>query len=560
MIVEILLENFLFMKKAELAFSPGLNVITGETGAGKSVLLEAVKLLLGKKARTGLVLAGQTSAKIQAEFKITAHDELAAFLDETGFRNEESPETLSICRTFKEEGTGRVLVNGLLTTAAFLKQLGPYLMEIHGQNEHQTLLLPEIQKQLLDRTGNQSHKNFLAELKGVFRERQKLTERLLELENRQQQSTTRINELQTCIQELTALNLCDPNEEETLKDDLKRLSNSEQIIACLQQAVSMLSGTEEQAGATRQSFRAGEQLKKIAAFDSNFEECFQRASGLYYELKALEADLESMAENTGLDPERLQQVQERLAVISKTCRKYGTDFSGLFALKESISRELEELLTPDQTRDRLKKEYDVIDRQFKDITTRISKERHKLAEMLNRKVSQEMATLGFNAAIFKADLIPVNPGSGGAENVEFCVSLNPGSPGGPLRKIASGGELSRVALAIKKVLASCDALPTLVFDEIDAGIGGKTAEAVAESLRSLGNEKQVLLVTHLHQIAKEGSRHFTVNKTVSKDQTIVAIKSVEETERVEEIARMLGQTDTQGLEFARNLLEKKTSA
>lgn len=559
MILEILLENFLFMHKAELVFSPGLNVITGETGAGKSVLLEAVKLLLGKKARTGLVLAGQTNAKIQAEFAISGHADLSAFLDESGFRNEEAPDTLSICRTFKEEGTGRVLVNGILTTAAFLKQLGPYLMEIHGQNEHQTLLLPEIQKQLLDRTGNPAHKNFLTELKNVYRERQKLTEKLLELENRQQQSVTRINELQAAIQELTALNLVDPGEEEQLKEDLKRLSNSEQIISSLQNAVSMLSGTDEQVGATMQSYRVSEQLKKIAGFDPRFEEYFQRANGMYFELKALENDLEAMAESTDLDPERLQQVQERLTLISRTCRKYATDFSGLFDLKNRISTELEELLTPDQTRDRLKKEFDAVDRQFKDLTTRISKERQKLAETLNKKVSQEMGSLGFNSAVFRADLTQINPGAGGAENVEFCVSLNPGSPGGPLRKIASGGELSRVALAIKKVLASCDALPTLVFDEIDAGIGGKTAEAVAESLRSLGKEKQVLLVTHLHQIAKEGSHHFTVSKTVKNDQTIVAIRSVEGTERVEEIARMLGQTDTQGLEFARNLLEKRAA-
>ncbi|HNW11805.1 MAG TPA: DNA repair protein RecN [Candidatus Rifleibacterium sp.] len=558
MIQTITLENFLFMHRAELEFSAGLNVITGETGAGKSVLLEAVKLLLGKKARAGLVLPGQTQAKVQAEFCIAGQKELALFLEESGFGNEESPETLTITRTFKDEGSGRVLVNGILSNAAFLKQLGNHLMEIHGQNEHQTLLLPEIQKEMLDRTGNHSHKSNLAGLRQVFKDRQKLADKLLELENRNQQSATRVNELQAAIQELTALNLTNPDEEDQLKEDLKRLSHSEQIINCLQTAVGLLSGTDEGVGATMQSYRISEQLKKISGYDTRLEESFQRANNLYFELKALEKDLEAMAESTDLDPERLQQVQERLMAFSKACRKHATDFRGLFALKESISQELEELMTPDQTRDRLKKEYDAVDRQFKDLTTRISKERQKLAETLNKKVSQEMAGLGFNAAVFKAELSPVNPAATGAENIEFCVSLNPGAPGGPLRKIASGGELSRVALAIKKVLASCDALPTLVFDEIDAGIGGKTAEAVAESLRSLGSEKQVLLVTHLHQIAKEGSHHFTVTKTVDSGATIVNIRRVKDSERVEEIARMLGQTDNQGLEFARNLLAKSS--
>ena len=561
MIREIFLENFLFMQKAELAFSPGLNVITGETGAGKSVLLEAVKLLLGKKARPGLVLAGQSSAKIQAEFDITGRETLAAALEEAGFKNEEDPNSLTISRTFKDEGTGRVLVNGILTTAAFLKQIGPHLMEIHGQNEHQTLLLPDVQKQLLDRTGNQQHHKNLVELRQVHRERQKLTEKMFELESRQQQSTTRIAELQNSIQELSALDLSDPEEENQLKEDLKRLSNSEQIITCLQTATSLLTGTDEQTGATMQCYRTLEQLKKIAGFDNRFAEFYQRSSNFYYELKALEKDLEAMAESTDLDPERLQQVQERLTAISRACRKYSSDFAGLFAIKESIANELEELLAPDLTRDRLKKEFAAIDHQFQELIIRVSRERQKLAEVLNKRVSGEMGSLGFNAAVFRAELTPVvTPGATGAESIEFNVSLNPGSPGGPLRKIASGGELSRVALAIKKVLASSDELPTLVFDEIDAGIGGKTAEAVAESLRSLARNKQVILVTHLHQIAKEGSHHFTVSKAVKNEKTLVTICRVENNDRVEEIARMLGQTDIQGLEFARNLLEKRAAA
>lgn len=556
MITQISLENFLFMHKAELDFSNGLNVITGETGAGKSVLLEAVKLLLGKKSRTGLVLPGQSQAKIQAEFKITGLSELMMLLEESGFANEEDPETLSITRTFKEEGNGRVLVNGILTTAAFLKQLGPYLMEIHGQNEHQTLLDPDIQKQLLDRTGGSSHKANLLELQAVYRERARLQEKLLELENRHQHSAERIAELQAIIHELTALNLCDPEEEENLKADLKRLSHSEQIINNLQSAASSISGSDDSQGIIAQMYRASDSLKRISQYDNRIEELFQRSNGLYYELKALESDIEGLAADTDLDPEKLNQIQARLADFSRVCRKYSTGFHGLFELKQKSETEVEELLAPDSTKDKLKKELDAVEAKFKTLHTSVSKERAKLAATLEKKVSEEMQHLGFNAAIFKAALTAVKPGAQGAEAVEFTVSLNPGSPGGPLRKIASGGELSRVALALKKVLARSDALPTLMFDEIDAGIGGKTAEAVAESLRSLGNEKQVLLVTHLHQIAKEGKCHFTVSKSVSNDQTRVSIKPVSGDERIEEIARMLGQTDKQGLSFARNLLER----
>lgn len=556
MILAISLENFLFMPRANLEFSPGLNVITGETGAGKSVLLEAVKLILGKKARAGLVLPGQSNARVQAEFDISQQLELLTMLEQSGFHNDEDPGRLSITRTFKEEGNGRVLVNGILTTAAFLKQLGPFLTEIHGQNEHQTLLEPEIQRGLLDRTGSMPHKNNLQELKIVFKERQKLQEKLIELENRHQHSAERINELQSILQELTSLNLTDTNEEETLKDDLKRLGHSEQIINGLQGAVNFLSGTDEAQGAILQTYRAAESLKRIAQFDNRIEDFFQRSNGIYFELKALEADVDNLASDTELDPERLNQIQARLADISRICRKHSTDFNGLFLLKTRINDELEELFAPDSTREKIRKDLSAIDRKFSELHGQITKERQKLAKALKEKVSEEMAHLGFNAADFTATLNLAPPGSHGAETVEFFVSLNPGSPGGPLRKIASGGELSRVALAIKKVMARSDALPTLVFDEIDAGIGGKTAEAVAESLRSLGEEKQVLLVTHLHQIAKEGNYHFMVSKSVKDQQTQVAINRVTGDERVEEIARMLGQTDSQGLAFARNLLDK----
>jgi DNA repair protein RecN (Recombination protein N) len=555
MITEILLENFLFMHTASLRFSCGLNVITGETGAGKSILLEAVKLLLGKKARNGLVMPGQTTARIQAEFDIRNLPELAKFLEESGFHNEEDPYILSISRTFKEEGNGRVMVNGILTTAAFLKQLGPYLTEIHGQNEHQTLLEPEIQRGLLDRTGGASHKQNLVELQSVHIQRQKLQQKLQELETRQQHSAARINELQSILQDLTGIGLSSQNEEEDLKEELKKLSHAEQIISSLQAAVALLSGSEETSGATSQVFKAADNLKRISQYDKAIDELYQRMNGAYYELKALETDIEELAENTGLDPERLYQIQSRLSDISRVCRKHSTDFAGLFTLREKVNEELSELFAPDSTRDKVKKELEAIDAKFIQLTKAISKERQSLARKLDQLVSTEMADLGFNTARFNAALTSCNPGPHGAENIEFCVALNPGAPGGPLRKIASGGELSRVALAIKKVLARSDALPTLVFDEIDAGIGGKTAEAVAASLRALGNEKQVLLVTHLHQIAKEGSCHFTVTKKVIDNQTSVEINLVDGDRRIEEIARMLGRTDNDGLSFARNLLQ-----
>jgi DNA repair protein RecN (Recombination protein N) len=448
------------------------------------------------------------------------------------------------------------LVNGLIATAALLKGIGPYLMEIHGQNEHQTLLDPNTQRELLDKTGGCQFSTKLEKLKDIYKIRKNLKEKLEELENKSQYASERIEELEAIKKDLNDLNLTNLNEEEELKEELKKLSNSEQIINALQTSLVCLTGSDEALGATMLAYKASEQLRKVSEFDNELEDYYKRITDLYYELKALETDIESTAESSDLDPERLYEVQSRLSDIQRICRKYSTDFSGLFELDKDCDRELTELTEPDLSRNKLLKELEQVNIEFENISKEVSKDRENLAKKLNESVSHEMEHLGFNSAIFEAKLIPIEACSHGLEDIEFYVSLNPGAPSGPLRKIASGGELSRVALAIKKVLANSDQLPTLVFDEIDTGIGGKTAEAVAESLRSLGNQKQVLLVTHLHQIAKEGTHHFTVTKSVVDNQTEVHINRVEGEKRVEELARMLGKTDEDGLTFARSLLSE----
>ncbi|MGM0599216.1 MAG: DNA repair protein RecN [Candidatus Rifleibacteriota bacterium] len=556
MIQEICLENFLFMTKAELSFCRGLNVITGETGAGKSVLLEAVRLLLGKKARSRIIMPQKRSARVQAQFCISEQPELQNFLESSGFLNEDAPEILTISRTFRQDAPGRIMVNGMLTTVGFLKQLGPHLMEIHGQNEHQTLLQPDTQRKYLDRTGNETHLTNLNELKKVFKERQKLQQEFLELEQRQQHSSQRVQELQDLLQELEKLGLNDENEEEELKEELKKLSHSEQILSMLQAASIALKGEDEISGATSLCYKASDSLRQISDFGPELETFSGRANNLYHELQDLETELSSFAETTDLDPDKLYDIQARLSEISRLCRKHNSSFKDLFVLRNRASNELSDLFEPDNKRQKLRRQLDEINSKFNRLLEEISNSRKKLAARLEKAVSKEMHNLGFNAANFKVKLQEITATQNGAEQIEFMVSLNPGMPGGPLRKIASGGELSRVALAIKKVLAKNDDLPTLLFDEIDAGIGGKTAEAVAASLSSLAGEKQVLLVTHLHQIAKEGKYHFSVIKKIENNSTIVEIELLQEDKRISEIARMLGHTDSEGIAFARNLLQK----
>lgn len=559
MLKELILENFLFIQKSHLLFCEGLNVITGETGAGKSVLLEAVKLILGKNARSNLVLSGKENARVQAVFDITGLTDLKNFLNDSGLLNEDNPDELLINRLFKSTGTGKVFVNAVITTSTQLKQLGVFLMEIHGQNEHQTLLSSEVQRKLLDRMGDEEHQSDITCLKSTFLKKQKIEKELEELEQKSKDSTERVNELQEILKDLSSLNLADTNEEESLKNELNLLAHSEQIMNALASSKDMLDGVNELPGAITMLKKVLNNLRGISDYDNHISALAQRSTDIYYELEALEKDISYYADKININSDRLYQVQARLAEISRCRRKYNLDFEGLFKKYQDTNEELSLLFKPDSTLDKIKKSLEQVKAEYLSLAAKISTERKKLAKILSNKVSVSMQNLGFAKSMFEVMLKKIEPDANGEESVDFYVSLNPGSPANPLKKVASGGELSRVALAIKKELAICDSLPTLLFDEIDAGIGGNTAEAVAQSLHELSSQKQIILVTHLHQIAKEGQRHFVVEKTVVDDQTNVNILKVSDKDRVKEIARMLGQPDSEGLSFAETILLNKSN-
>ncbi|MFZ2959081.1 MAG: DNA repair protein RecN [Candidatus Ozemobacteraceae bacterium] len=556
MIAELELENFLFIPHTHLEFHDGLHVVTGETGAGKSVLLEAIKLLLGKKGRAGLVMSGRKTARLQARFDLSRVPAARAYLSDIGLTNDDSPEMLTISRTFKQEGTEKVFVNGIMTTTSSLRELGRRLMEIHGQNEHQTLLETRVQRGLLDRTGGEVHQKKLSDLAHCHEARHGVYARIDNLESRIKEGVARQEELNRTISDLTALHLSRPDEETLLLEEANRLQHGEAIGEALQAASTALSGADDQEGAVRLLHRGREALRRVTEHDRSLAPLADRLESLYSEASDLEIETSRAADRLSFDPERLGFLQARLGEIGRLSRRYGCDAAGLFSLLEKAETELGELTTPDSTREKLKKEAKVLDEEYNRFAREITVGRKKLGARLEKVVSAEMTDLGFPQARFSIAFSSVEPGPDGAESVDFVVALNPGVPPGSLRKIASGGELSRVALALKKVLAQSDELPTLIFDEIDTGIGGVIAEAVAKSLKSLSADKQVILVTHLHQIAKEGTKHFTVVKSVEDGATVVAIEEVRDGAREAEIARMLGATGREGLAFARSILKE----
>ncbi len=557
MICELHLENVLFIRKAMLEFGAGLNVITGETGAGKSVLLESIKLLLGKKGRSGLVLPGRGQAKVQAVFDVKDHQELKSAVEELGLTDPDNPDRLMIARTFKTEGSDKVLVNGVLTSAQSLRQLGVHLMEIHGQNEHQTLLENRVQRRLLDRTGGEAHEKVLAEYRNLYQARREIIDRLKITEERLNRGTARIEELERMLKDLETLGLNSPEEENELKDEANRLMHVESIASGVSAAREALSGAEDVDGIVQLLRTARDGLKRASEHDSGAREFLQRIESLHLEATDIERELERFASQLVFDPERLSHLQSRLADIGRLQRRYGRDCQGLFVLRQEALNELGELTAPDSTLEKLRRELADVEKQFEVACRKLSERRAKLADKLSKQVTAELEGLGFPRSRLLVMLTACEAGPDGAETVEFQVAFNPGAPAGPLKKIASGGELSRVALALKKVLARDDELPTLIFDEVDTGIGGTTAEKVAKSLKTLAREKQVLLVTHLHQIAKEGDTHFVVGKQIRGEETEIDIVQVEGKKREAEIARMLGAVGREGRAFARSILQEK---
>ncbi|HNV70259.1 MAG TPA: DNA repair protein RecN [Candidatus Ozemobacteraceae bacterium] len=557
MICELHLENVLFIRKALLEFGAGLNVITGETGAGKSVLLESIKLLLGKKGRSGLVLPGRGQAKVQAVFDVKDHRELKTAIDELGLSDSDNPDRLVIARTFKTEGSDKVLVNGILASAQSLRQLGVHLMEIHGQNEHQTLLENRVQRRLLDRTGGDAHARVLSEYTSLYVRRRELAENLRVTEERLGRGTARIEELERMLKDLEALGLNSPEEEQELKEEANRLMHVESIASGVNTARDALSGAEELDGIVKLLRTARDGLKRASEHDVGAKEFLQRVESLEIEAADMERELDRFASRLVFDPERLSFLQSRLADIGRLQRRYGRDCQGLFALRQEALQEIGELTAPDTALEKIRQELGEVEKLCSACCRKLSERRTKLAEKLSKQVTAELEGLGFPRARVQVALQECEPGPEGAETVEFQVSFNPGAPAGPLKKIASGGELSRVALALKKVLARDDELPTLIFDEVDTGIGGTTAEKVAKSLKALGKEKQVLLVTHLHQIAKEGETHFVVGKQVRGDETEIEIVQVTGKKRETEIARMLGAVGREGRAFARSILQER---
>ncbi len=554
MLVHLSVHNYAIVEHLDLELERGMTVITGETGAGKSIMLDALGLALGDRGDSGVVRPGADKADILASFDLEDIVEARAWLAERDLDND-GPCILR--RVITSEGRSRGYINGTPCPLGDLKALGELLIDIHSQHEHQSLLKPDTHRRLLDEyAGSQE----LARQVQLAAQRWRQTRQELQrLSSSSDEQRARHQLLSYQLEELENLALGD-NELEQLEQEHKALSNAEQLLGACRQVLDLCS--ESDAGNVLSALTAS--LNRLTAFSSQpgaLGEATNLLASAQIQVEEAVGELNRFLDHFDADPQRQQQLEERLDAIYNLARKHRVQPFELAELQQRLLEELESLNADDEAVERLGEELAAYARHYQEKAAELSALRQQAASRLAEAAQAEMQTLGMPGGRFSIQLQAGNAEElqpHGLEQVEFLVSANPGQPLKPLAKVASGGELSRISLAIQVITAQTSRVPTLVFDEVDVGIGGPTAEVVGQLLRRLGERGQVLTVTHLPQVAAQGHQHLFVHKARGKGSTQTAVTGLAPEGRVEEIARMLGGVDLteESLAHARKMVTK----
>jgi DNA repair protein RecN (Recombination protein N) len=543
MLLELRIENLLLIERAELRLGEGLNAITGETGAGKTVLAHSFDLLMGGRAREGIVRPGAGEAYVEGVFELPDGLLDDPELSEIAERLPEGSAELVIGRRVSATGRTSAFIGGRSASAPDLQALGPRLLAFYGQHEHRKLTLSSAQLETLDGFAGERH----LERRHAYREAHAEVVRLeRELERIQDREGARVRDLDLLRYELDEIVEAQPDadEEEGLASERERLRHAESLRGAAAEALAAVSGADDGGGATEAMGAAEAALAGREGVDPALDGLAETARGLRVEMQELAGELRGYAEAIEAEPGRLEQVEERLATLDRLKRKHGGSIESVLAHAEHCRDEIDAIEGAGETTERLEAELAEAMRVRTDIAGGLSEVRAKSATRLEKRVAKELDQLGMSGAKLEVALEPHPDGFGplGQERVTFRVATNPGMPVSPLRDAASGGELSRLMLALAGQGAPGGAA-TYVFDEIDAGVGGNTAKAVGERLRALAEERQVLCITHLPQVASMAGSHFRIEKSVKGGHATASVERVDGDELIAEIVRMLGGGD-----------------
>jgi DNA repair protein RecN (Recombination protein N) len=535
MLQTLRIQNLALVERVAVDFAAGLTVITGETGAGKSILMGALGLLMGERADRTLIRAGEDQCVVEAVLSLKHPARIDALLDEWGLPPCEDG-SLILRRTISSSGAGRNLVNDGATTLQVLKKLGDLLVDLHGPHDHQSLFSTDCQMALLDEFGGLADP--LDAYVDHYRILRRLEARRRELEGGDSDVAREIEFLSFQVAELDEAGLVE-GEDESIEREHKTVAHAGEILELAGRIVTLLSEGEESALNALSSAR--QSLDRLAALESDQGAAWvDEARQASMQVQELSRALASYAQSVDVDPRRLGELEARMGLYHRLKRKYGISVPELIAKRESLRARLNDLQTRGQQVEEVKARIAEAAAVLARTAGSLSRKRNEAAGRLASAVTRELRDLGFPSGAFSVALTDTPPGPSGANAVEFGFAPNPGEPGRPLRAIASSGEISRVMLAVKTVLAGHDRVPVLIFDEIDANIGGETANAVGHKLAELARTHQVICITHLPQVAVHGEHHFAVTKSVEETRTRTEIMALDEKARTEEIARMLG--------------------
>jgi DNA repair protein RecN (Recombination protein N) len=535
MLTNLTITNFALVQRLDLTFFEGMSVVTGETGAGKSIMLDALGLTLGDRADNNLLGLQGDKAEILSCFDVSNLKAAADWLIDRELATEDT--VVIMRRVINRDGRSRGFINGIPTTLADMKVLGNLLIDIHSQHEHQSLLKKETHRRLLDEYGHLLKD--ASSVKTLFDNYKSCKDRLEKLLTDNAEQSSRFQLLTYQSSELNELNLLE-GETGKLELEQKRLANAEGVLQQCQEAIS-LCNSDEGSSAITAITKAVAYLNEIE--DTQIRPILELMSSGLIQIEEATSDLEHYSQNYEIDPGKLTQVEERLSKVYEIARKHRIDPSQIPALNDSIKAELKAIDNMDVEVEELTIELDSLKSRYQKLASKLARARKKTAKKLSAEVTTKLAELGMAGAEFVIELTDIAAGTltaNGLEDIEFLISTNAGHSPGPLNKIASGGELSRISLAIQVATANTSSVPTLVFDEVDVGIGGATAEVVGRLLRELGKQAQIICVTHLPQVASQGNQHLKVIKEGQDLAVETTVVTLDEAERVDEIARMLG--------------------
>ncbi|MCF1684628.1 DNA repair protein RecN [Tetragenococcus halophilus] len=536
MLLELSIENFAIIKQLHLTFHKGMTALTGETGAGKSIIIDAMGLLAGGRGSTDYIRQGKQKCVLEGLFELPKHSSFKVLLDDLGI--DQRDELLIIQRDITSSGKSICRVNGRIVTLGNLKKIGAYLVDIQGQNEHQDLLQAEKHLQLVDSFGSQSFKDQLTDYQKKYDEYRELEKRVRAIQENEQSYIQRIDMLNFQKKEIEEADL-QTDEEEKLVEERDKLANFQKIVDAFAKSHEILAG--ESGNSLDGIGEAAQEIQEVAYLDKEYEQINENVQNAYYLLQDAAGEVSSILDQMELDEGRLEEVNARLEVIRQLKRKYGESIAAVLSYYEKISAELEQV---DVTGNKLEEMQAALVQKYQnvwEIAESLHTQRKQIAQKLEKDILQELADLYLENTQFEVRFFGEKKelNRNGLDQLAFYLTTNPGEPLKPLAKVASGGELSRMLLALKSIFSKAQEKTSIVFDEVDTGVSGRVAQAIAEKISGIAYGSQVLCITHLPQVAAAGDYQYLISKEVQNGRTKTTVQEIDTTERVQEIARML---------------------